>query len=187
MIQLDNRFRGFDGTTSCLMSIDGTDCPVFEPWPFDTKWYSQKFNGPGVKYEVGVNIKTGDICWINGPEVCSMNDATLFKRDLANLLAEDEGVECDAGYKGHDALKSNNVNNSRLQRREKNVVRARHENVNAWLKMFNVLNVPFRHSKPREAMMEKHEVCFKTIAVITQLKFEHGEKPFSVNYTTNYY
>lgn len=186
-IKLSNRFRLYDGTTSCLMSVDGTDCPVFEPWPFDPKWYSQKFNGPGIKYEVAVCIKSGDIVWINGPFECSKNDGTIFCEGLALLLAEDEGVECDSGYMGHKAMKNNNVNNSRLQRREKNVVRARHETVNARLKVFNILNVPFRHSNPRDAMMQKHGVCFKAIAVITQLKFEAGEKSFDVKYTTNYF
>jgi hypothetical protein len=187
IINLENRFRKYDGTTTCLVSIDCTDCPVFEPWPWDPKWYSQKFNGPGLKYEVGVCIRTADIVWINGPFVCSTNDSTVFKEGLANLLAEDEGVECDAGYKGHYSLKSKDVSSSRLQRREKNKTRARHENINARLKLFQVLNVPFRHSNPREAMMEKHGLCFKAIAVITQLKAERGEKPFDVTYTTAYF
>jgi hypothetical protein len=116
-----------------------------------------------------------------------MNDSTLFKSNLANCLADDEGVECDAGYTGHKALKSNNVYNSREQRREKNIVRARHEVVNARLKLFNVLNVPFRHSNPRNEMMNMHGLCFKAIAIITQLKFEKGEAPFQVKYTTSYF
>jgi hypothetical protein len=56
VIQLDNRLVGADPKVNCVMSVDGTDCPVHEPWPFDTKWYGQKLNGPGVKYEVGVSI-----------------------------------------------------------------------------------------------------------------------------------
>lgn len=34
IIQLDNRFANFDGTASCLMSVDGIDCMINEPWPF---------------------------------------------------------------------------------------------------------------------------------------------------------
>eukprot|EP00957_Ditylum_brightwellii_P210238 15364715-Ditylum_brightwellii.AAC.1 len=41
------------------MSVDGTDCPINEPWSFEKKWYYQKFNGPAVKYEVGSSIKNG--------------------------------------------------------------------------------------------------------------------------------
>jgi hypothetical protein len=43
VIKLENTFRQNDRTTDCLMSVDGTDCPVFEPWPWDPKWYSKKF------------------------------------------------------------------------------------------------------------------------------------------------
>ena len=49
------------------MSIDGTDCRIQEPTPFDPLWYSHKFNGPGVRYEVGICIQTGWIVWVHGP------------------------------------------------------------------------------------------------------------------------
>lgn len=67
VIKLEKRFLGFDGSTNCLISVDGTHCPVNEPWPFEKKWYSHKFNGPAVAYEVAVGITTGFIVWINGP------------------------------------------------------------------------------------------------------------------------
>jgi DDE superfamily endonuclease len=187
VINLDNRFDGFDGSTNCLISVDGTHCPVMEPWPFDRKWYSQKFNGPGVKYEVGVCIKTGFIVWVNGPFVASTNDATIFTNGLVHLLTEDEGVEVDAGYKGHPKFKSPSVNISRNQRQQKANVRSRHETINGRLKIYNVLNIAFRHMKPREEMMEKHKKCFYSVAVITQTKFELGETSFDVDYDTAYY
>jgi hypothetical protein len=170
-----------------MMSLDGTDCPVNEPWSFDKKWYSQKFNGHGVKYEVGVCIKTGYIVWINGPVVASMNDLKLFKSLLMNLLCEDEGVEVDVGYNGADSLNNPQVGVSRIQRCQKNKVRGRHENVNGRLKIFNVLNIPFRHLKPHEEMMEKHHKCFYAVAVITQLKFEAGEMLYDIQYDTGSY
>jgi hypothetical protein len=62
VINLDNRFAGTDFNNppkmNCYISVDGTDCPINEPWPFRPIWYSQKFNGPAVKYEVGVCIQT---------------------------------------------------------------------------------------------------------------------------------
>ena len=38
LIRLDDRFEGLDGvaTTNCFISVDGADCPVFEPTPFST-------------------------------------------------------------------------------------------------------------------------------------------------------
>jgi hypothetical protein len=135
-----------------------------------------------------VCIKTGSIVWINGPFVASTGDATIFKNTLSGLLADDEGVEVDKGYGGDNKLKSPQVNSSQQQRKEKAGVRARHENVNSRLKIYNVLNIPFRHLNPRNAMMEKHGMCFNAIAVITQLKFESGEKLYDVKYdSVNYF
>jgi hypothetical protein len=45
--------------THCFISVDGMDCSVNEPWPFLEEMYSEKFNAPGLKYEVAVCIKTG--------------------------------------------------------------------------------------------------------------------------------
>jgi hypothetical protein len=109
VIQLDKQFQGYNGSSSCLMLIDGTNCPVFELWPFEMKWYSQKLNGPAVKYEVGVCIKTGFIFWINGPFHGGENDGTIFKETLSGLLAEDEAVEVDSGYVGDDKFKGPTV------------------------------------------------------------------------------
>lgn len=56
---LDDRFANFDASAnvSCLMSVDSIDCMIEELWRFGTGWHSKKFNGPGIKYEVGVRIK----------------------------------------------------------------------------------------------------------------------------------
>jgi hypothetical protein len=125
VISLDKRFQNYDGKTHCLISVDGTDCPIMEPWPFEKKWYSQKFIGPALKYEVGVCIKTGYIVWVNGPFVGSENDGTIFTQGLATFLAEDEGVEVDGSYKGHSKFKGPTVAMSRHQRKEKSIVRGR--------------------------------------------------------------
>jgi hypothetical protein len=190
IIILDNRFaRHQIVTTNCFMSVDTTDCPIYEPWPFDTKWYCQKSNGPGVKYEVGVAITTGNIVWINGPMIGSANDGTIFCNKLSGLLCDDEGVEVDGGYKGDAKLKSPSIGFASKDRKQKSIVRARHESINSRLKIFNILNIPFRHvGTDEEKLMEKHGWCFTAIAVITQLKFDAGEdKLYEVEYETNYF
>ena len=68
-IRLENRFRNDSGKT-CKMTVDGVDCPIQEPIPFDPQWFSHKFRGPGLKYEIAVCIQTGDIVWANGPFKC---------------------------------------------------------------------------------------------------------------------
>lgn len=184
-ILLDSRFVGFDGTCNCLITLDCTDCPVMEPYPFDPKWYSQKFNGPAVKYEVAVCIKTGHIVWISGPHPASLNDASIFIQGLSNLLAVDEGAEVDGVYKGHDQLKAPSVAKTRKARKQKSIARGRGEINNSKLKVFGVLCKSFRNTGTRdqgEEMLVKHGLCFDAVAVVTQLKYESGEKIFDVVY-----
>ena len=88
VIVFDNRFDQWNGSSQALISIDGIDCMVNEPWPFDTKYYSQKCNGPARKYEIGVCICTGSIVWIHGPHKAGKADATIFKEHLASVLLE---------------------------------------------------------------------------------------------------
>jgi hypothetical protein len=75
-----------------------------EPSPFDPKWLSEKFNGPGVKYEVAICIQTGWIVHTNdGPYPCGQwHDLTVARDDLCYKLADsefgDEMACADGGY-----------------------------------------------------------------------------------------
>ena len=80
------------------MSVDGTHFRIQEPKPFDPKWFSHKFNGPGLSYEVGIAISTGDIVWFNGPFPASVNDRTIFRCKLKKHLSVGEKVVADCGY-----------------------------------------------------------------------------------------
>ena len=190
-IKLRNRFGGFkigdEVRTNCFISVDCTDCPIFEPWPFDTKWFSHKTNGPALKYEVAVCIKTGFIVWINGPFKASKSDPVIFKEGLSTKLAVDEAVEADGVYKISDGpgarqIKAPDVGWDSKERKAKSCARSRNERVNGKLKVFNVLANHFHHMKPRDTMMEKHKRCFHAVAVITQLKMENGELIQDFNY-----
>jgi hypothetical protein len=195
VIRLDDRFAGVDFTNpptlNCYISVDCFDCPINEPWPFRPLWYSQKINGPAVKYEVGVCIKTGHVVWFNGPFPAGENDGTIFAETLGPLLCEDEGAEVDGGYKGNMKMKGPNVANSSNQRKEKSVVRGRHEVINSRLKIYNVFNVNFRHTgkhdEREEELLRKHGLCGVAVAIITQLGFANGEKVFDVGYTAEYW
>ena len=52
------------------MTVDGTDVMIWEPTPFSKMWYSHKFHGAELRYEIGMCIQTGDIVWVNGPFKC---------------------------------------------------------------------------------------------------------------------
>ena len=44
-----------------LKSLDGTDFRIREPSPFSTKWWSFKFNGPGLRYEIAIEAESSNI------------------------------------------------------------------------------------------------------------------------------
>ena len=191
VIQLEKRFDNLPDEVAiscCYVSVDGTDCPVFEPWPFDSKMFSHKTNGPALKYEVAVAISTGFIVWVNGPFKGGKGDSEIFKEGLKHHLFDDENVEVDAGYKGDDKFMNPDMAFTSEGRKDKSIVRGRHENINSRLKIYNVLTTYFRHMKPRNKYEEKHKMCFDSVAVITQLKLEFGgEQLYDVKYSENYY
>ena len=96
---MDNRYKDDSGEDYTL-SVDGVDFICQEPHPYvkhvSKIWYSKKSNGPGLRYEIGVGIKTGDLVWVHGPFPCGQyNDLTIFKLGLANYLDKNELVEVD--------------------------------------------------------------------------------------------
>jgi hypothetical protein len=96
--------------------VDGTDFWIEEPIPFDRKWFSHKINGPAVRYEVGVCIKTGWIVWINGPFPAGRwPDINIARLGLIHCLDAGEYYAADGGYSdGHQfASTPNGLNDYR--------------------------------------------------------------------------
>ena len=182
VIKLSKRFDGYGKrvNSNCFISVDGTDCETYEPWPFKKDMYSQKSNGPGLKYEVAVCIKTGHIVWIAGPFPASASDGTIFKNGLTKELCDDEVVEVDRGYKGDGKMMRPEMGIDSKERKMKSNSRAQHD----------VLSSYFRHCKEgRTRMMTKYGWCFDAVAVINQLKIEAGEPIFKeeLEYSASYF
>lgn len=157
-------------TDRTFMTIDGTDCPVNQK--FDPTFYSHKFKDSGVRYEVGLCIRTGWIVWISGPYPCgSWSDLTIFRHDLKNQLLQNELVEADQGYRGDEKALEPNICFTQWQYDMKFILRARHEHVNQRLKTFAVLQNCFRHRLSQNDL-NKHRICFNVAAVITQLNIQ---------------
>lgn len=123
-IKIDSRFKE-DTHEDCLLSVDGVDFEIEEPYPYvrniSNVWYSHKFKGPGLRYEIAIAIKSGDIAWLNGPYPCGKhNDLALFKKSLCTFLEEGERVEADDGYRGKDPdlIKSKTGLSSRYSSKE---------------------------------------------------------------------
>ena len=152
---------------------------VREPGGFARDFYSHKFRSAGLKYEIGLNILTGDMVWLHGPFRCGKGDINVARHALINALEEGEMVEADLGYRGEQfKIKTPSSLHVRSdeERKMKALVRARHETVNERMKNFSILSNVFRHD------LRKHSAVFRAVAVITQLSIEDGEPLFQVHY-----
>eukprot|EP00536_Pseudo-nitzschia_multiseries_P013684 jgi/Psemu1/212457/e_gw1.601.3.1 len=176
VIKLESRFTNApNGDNVPLLTLDCTDCMINEPFPWDRKWCSHKFNGPGLKYELAVAIFSNKICWTRGPFFATANESRIFKEGLGLELPDDEPVECDSGPGGDPWLMPPSAGINSYARKKKSIYRGRQETVFSRLKQFNVLATHFHHSDPdNEVMMWKHQLCFEAVVVITQLKLDVG-------------
>ena len=127
-----------------------------------------------------MNIRTGDIVWVNGPYACGhCNDINIFWESLVTFLGPGERVETDDGYIG-DAphhIKCpmsciNPVESRIMQGRARN----RQETVNRRFKCWGILKQVIRHDIP------KHAEVMYDVATITQISIENGGKLFQVHY-----
>ena len=67
-----------------------------EPTNFDPKWYSHKFKGPGLRYEVGLCIRTGHIVWAYGGLPCGeWPDLKLARNVFIHRLLPNEKALAD--------------------------------------------------------------------------------------------
>lgn len=147
------------------------DFRICEPSPFDRKWYSHKFSGPGVRYEIGLCIRTGHIVWKHGGYPCGQYpDLKLAREAYIYSVNEGEKTIADKGYKDtkYFILKGNE--NKNLHKR----IMARHETVNKRINQFFALKYQFRHD------LKKHPSVFHAIINLTQLMIMNGEPLFSV-------
>ena len=162
-IKWQNRLLRSNGST-CLVSVDGTDFRIVQPAPFDKKWYSHKFKGPGLRYEVGISIQTSWIVWISGPYPCgSWPDISIFNRVLRNKLLPGEQVEADKGYAGNYPVSLPDNYGTIFEWVTKQQVRSRHEIVNGYFKNFKCLHHTFIHH------YLKHKIVFQAVVVLVQL------------------
>lgn len=165
-----------------LASVDGVDCQrlgkINHDGRPDKRYYSHKFKGPALRYEVAIAIRSSNIVWIAGPYLPGeCNDLQIFRKGLIKKLGKSERVEADDGYIG-EAPKKVKCPGSYVSRNDQKKMRGRlrmrHESINERLKNFNCLSTKFRHSD------KKHGWCFRAVAVATQLAMELGEEIFDV-------
>ena len=155
------------------MTVDGTDFRIAEK---GKAFFSHKFKKSGLRYEVAISILGGDIVWINGPYECGKwPDIKIMRDSLLTELDENERIEADDGYIGEAPARvkcprsfTNTKGTEEMQSRARN----RQETVNARFKKWQILRQIYRHDIP------KHGEVFATIAIITQLSINRGERLF---------
>jgi len=158
---LKNRFINQNGSI-CKLSVDAIVFRIPEQTPFWTGWYSHKFKGPGLRYEVALCTQNGWICWIKGPFAPGpWTDINFFRGWLKNRLQAGERCEADLGYRGDFAINDPREYRTVEECKMKENIGARHETVNRRFKQFNCLR-NFRHR------IDLHGYCFDAVAVITQ-------------------
>lgn len=151
--------------------MDGVDFPINEPTPFSPKWFSHKFHSAGLRYEIGLCIRTGHVVWAYGGHPCGdWPDITIARSLFIQFLDGNEKTLADRGY--NDAAYF--ILPKAGSRRRHKIIMSRHETINKRIKQFNVLCQPFRHE------LHKHKLCFHSVVNITQLIIKYEEPLFSV-------
>jgi hypothetical protein len=167
----------YDGVSVCLVTVDGTDFKIYEPSPFDEKWYSQKWNHAGLRYEIGICIQTGWIVWINGPyPPGDWPDLNISRDGLNQALMPWEKFLADGGYADGNGWSYTPTGYNTREQYMKAVARARHETINSLFKKFNALKNEWRHHR------SKHGLAFGAIANITQAQIQLETATFQVKY-----
>jgi hypothetical protein len=183
--QLKNRkvqWGGFDAEEIFIISVDGVHCRIQEVRKDPgAKWFSHKFNGPGLTYELGIAIRSNQLVWINGPFPASQHDITTFRNEndpgngLKSKIPDRQRAVGDSGYKGEPGkIAITRPGDPANVKKFKARVKSRHETFNARLKSFNVLAVTFRHD------FADHKRAFESVCICVQYDIENGHGLFEV-------
>ena len=179
-IKWDNCYK-CDNGSECLISVDGTDCPIAYAGHDARAYFSHKFRDTGFRYEVGLCIQTGELVWVSGPFPCGRNpDITIFRARLRDILDPGKKVEADKGYHHNHpdyvrwfGLPGESINHNNTAQK---AVRARHEHINARLKAFKILDSTYRDK------LDNHGAVFNAVAVICQLNIYGGQRLGDIYY-----
>jgi hypothetical protein len=176
IIQFSDRFEGLEEGVSPCFSLDGTDCWIQEPHPFNKDYFSHKFKHAGLRYEIGLALGTCKIVWVGGGVPCGANpDITIAQssKGVVDSLLLGERAIADKGYNDqniHFLTPFNRVQNEAQKTfniKHKKIM-ARHEKVNKRIKQFDILN-RFRHKNDL-----KHKLFFYAVVNITQISLRYS-------------
>jgi len=159
-----------------VFTVDTVHCSVFEPRTDpDSRWRSPKTNGPAKSCELAVFIPELRLIWISEEDHKGGNhdhDICIEPNGLKSLIPEGKKGVADRGCdrelnQARVTLAIRNRLDTPEVKAFKRRVRARHENFNARIKLFDVLSQKFRHDVP------KHRIVFEAVCVIVQHDIEN--------------
>ena len=164
----------------CLSSADGVDFRknghILADGRPDPAYFSHKFRGPALRYEVALSIRSSDIVWIAGPYLPGeWNDLQIFRHGLRGQLEDGERIEADDGYAADAPVYVKCPSSVAVrddQKRLRARVRMRHESINKRLCAFGALQNRWRHG------IELHGATVRACCILVQLAMEGGEHLF---------
>jgi hypothetical protein len=168
-------------------TVDGVHCMTYErqtaKYNRDKQCCSHKFKGPGLTYEVCMDLWECRMIHIRRPGKAGKNDKTVFRESLMGKIPAGSKVIADNGYMADDlreVLAFSTTEHPRHIRRMYGRAKARHESLYSRMKNFDVLSERFRcKHADRDA---KHKTCFECVAIIVQYQFDCGSPLFTVDH-----
>jgi len=159
-------------TVAIKVVIDVTECPIERPAiSTQRQYYSGKAKSHTVKYEVGCGISIGHIVWTSRLFTGSTHDLRIARSSgLLDQIGTGERLLADKAYNGEHTfvtpmrgrwhqLSENQREYNKLIGKKRVII----EHVNARLKIFHVLSVPFRGE------VEDHNTIFNVIAQLVNI------------------
>lgn len=159
-----------------FMAIDATACRIQRPRDNATQrlFYSGKHKAHVQKWEIGVRLTDGKICWVSKEYRGPVHDSRMFREGgLLNFLIPGEKVLGDKGYQGMPEvisphrgrdLEETELLFNQILSSERIIV----ERVFGRMKEFHCLKNSWR------ASLEKQNWAFYVLACITNKKLEEN-------------
>lgn len=177
-------------TEQFVASIDCVDCMYKEPqhplYNIDKKYYSQKFNHAGLKYEIVLSINEEKCMSIRGPFKCGMPDMDVFRTETKKVLQsirrasqKNKMIVGDSKYRQgrkqpneEGLFPPPSITDSEVLKKFKSRVRCRHETFNGRIKNFAFL------ANRTKVSEENHKAAMEAICVIIQYQMDNGSPIF---------
>ena len=161
-------------------SIDGVHCKIEEPRKFpDTMWYSHKFHGPALTYQIILSIHESKVLSIIGPYGAGNTDINVFRFEdgIKDKIPHGCCLIGDRGYAGEaDKISRPSDHDILCAAQFKGRCRSRHETFKGRLKDFNILDQPYRHTGRQLVVLadyDDHKQIFESVCILVQYDLKY--------------